>query len=74
MEIGPGMYAQSQGPCEECHGAGDTMIEEDKCEKCKGEKILEEKNEIMVKLEPGVPENHFYTFEGEGHEVVKKIR
>jgi len=31
----------------------------------KGEKIIEEKKEIEVKLDPGVPDNHVYTFPGE---------
>jgi len=46
------------------------MNEEDKCTKCKGEKILEDPKEFDVKLDPGVPDNHVYTLEGEGNEVV----
>ena len=46
------------------------MSEEDKCPECKGAKILEEKKEIDIKLDPGVPDNHVYTFAGEGHETV----
>ena len=47
------------------------MSEEDKCEKCKGEKVFEDEKEFDIKLDPGVPDNHVYTFENEGNEVVK---
>lgn len=70
VQMGPGMYAQSRGPCEECHGRGDTMSEEDRCKICKGEKIMEDKKEFEVKIDPGVPDNHIYTFAGEGNEIV----
>ena len=52
-------------------GTGDIMAEDDRCPACKGEKILEEKKELDVKIEPGVPDNHVYTFQGEGNEIVK---
>ena len=48
------------------------MSEEDRCPNCKGEKIAEEKKEFEVKLDPGVPENHVYTLQGEGNEVVRR--
>lgn len=71
VQLGPGMYSQSRGPCEECSGRGDTLSEEDRCKTCKGEKIQEEKKEFEVKVDPGVPDNHVYTFAGEGHETVQ---
>jgi len=48
------------------------MKEEDKCKKCKGEKILEETKEFEIKLEPGVSDNKDYRFPGEGNEIVFK--
>ncbi|MDR3737216.1 MAG: zinc finger domain-containing protein [Acidobacteriaceae bacterium] len=70
VQVGPGMYAQSRAPCDDCHGTGDNVSEEDKCQKCKGEKMQEEQKEFEVKLDPGVPDNHVYTFAGEGNEIV----
>lgn len=64
------MYSQSRAPCEECNGRGDNLREEDKCKTCKGEKIQEEKKEFNIKIDPGVPDNHVYSFPGEGHETV----
>lgn len=69
VQMGPGMYAQSRGPCEECHGQGNTLTEEDKCPACKGEKILENEKEFKINIDPGVPENHPYSFPGEGTET-----
>lgn len=46
------------------------MKEEDKCKKCNGEKVLEEKKEFEIKLEPGVSDNKDYKFIGEGNEIV----
>jgi len=70
VQLGPGMYSKTIGPCEECNGKGDTLTEEDKCKTCKGEKVLEEKKEFDVKVDPGVPDNHVYNFPGEGNERV----
>lgn len=70
QQLGPGMYTQSRGPCEECNGKGDNLTEEDRCPACKGERISEDKKEFEVKLDPGVPDNHTYNFPGEGNETV----
>jgi len=68
--MGPGMMAQSREPCDLCNGQGNTLKEEDKCQTCKAEKIVQDKKEFEIKLDPGVPDNHVYTFAGEGNQVV----
>lgn len=40
VQLGPGMYSQSQGRCGDCGGQGETMKEEDRCPICKGKKVL----------------------------------
>ena len=40
IQLGPGMYSQSQAHCTVCKGTGETMKEEDRCKTCKGEKVL----------------------------------
>lgn len=40
VQLGPGMYSQSQGKCGDCGGLGETMKEEDKCPNCKGKKVI----------------------------------
>lgn len=73
VQVAPGMFAQSQQECEDCHGNGNNLAEEDKCAECKGEKVAKEEKEFEVKLDPGVPENHIYTFPGEGNQVVPQF-
>ena len=73
IQIGPGMFARADVPCEDCRGTGENVSEEDKCQTCKGEKIMEDKKDLSIKLDPGVPPSHVYTVAGEGHEIVIRI-
>ena len=41
VQLGPGMYSQSQGQCGDCRGEGEILKEEDKCKECKGKKVIE---------------------------------
>ena len=36
VQLGPGMYSQTQANCSDCKGLGEKMKEEDKCQNCKG--------------------------------------
>lgn len=40
VQLGPGMYSQSQGKCGDCNGLGEKMKEEDRCKSCKGKKVV----------------------------------
>lgn len=70
VQMGPGMYAQSRGPCEECNGRGDNLTEQDRCPACKGERVMEDSKEFEIKVEPGSPDNYVYTLAGEGNQTV----
>ena len=48
MQLGPGMYSQSTGPCDICRGVGESINEKDKCKKCKGTKVVKNKKMIEV--------------------------
>ena len=48
VQLGPGMYSQSSGPCDECHGKGEIINEKDKCKTCNGKKVVKEKKIIDV--------------------------
>lgn len=45
------------------------MDEKDRCKKCKGQRIADDDKIIQVGLEKGVPDDHDYTFYGEGDEM-----
>jgi DnaJ family protein A protein 2 len=39
QQIGPGMYTQSNGPCDDCYGKGEIIPDADKCKICNGKKV-----------------------------------
>jgi DnaJ-class molecular chaperone len=39
MQLGPGMYSQRTGPCDECGGKGEQIDEKKKCKPCNGKKV-----------------------------------
>ena len=68
QQLGPGMYTQSSGPCDECRGQGEVINEKDKCKQCNGKKVTKEKKVIDVEIDKGAPHNQHYTFHGEADE------
>ena len=73
IQIGPGMFTQSQAECADCHGNGNNLNEEDKCVSCKGEKIQREEKEFQIKIDCGAPNNKAYNLPGEGNDIVISI-
>ena len=67
-QLGPGMYSQSQGPCEDCRGKGEVIDDANKCQICKGKKVTKEKKIIDASIDKGAPNNCQYTFHGEADE------
>lgn len=68
QQIGPGMYTQSQGPCDDCHGKGEVIDEANKCKTCNAKKVVKEKKIIEVTIDKGTPNNYQYKFHGEADE------
>jgi len=46
--LGPGMYTQRTGPCDDCGGSGEMINEKDKCKNCDGKKVVKEKKILEV--------------------------
>ena len=63
--IGPGMYSQSTGPCDECGGSGETIDEANKCKNCNGKKVVKEKKVLEANIDKGSPHGEKYIFHGE---------
>lgn len=63
--LGPGMYSQSTGPCDECGGTGNMIAEKDKCQGCNGKKVRKEKKVLECNVEKGAPDGEKYVFHGE---------
>lgn len=69
MQLGPGMYSQRTGPCDECGGKGQSIDPSKICKTCTGKKIKKESKAIKVEVDKGAPNGERYTLHGEGDEV-----
>ena len=69
MQLGPGMYSQRTGPCDECSGKGESIDPSKLCTVCKGKKVKMEKKTLTVEVDKGAPNGEQYQKHGEGHEV-----
>ena len=65
-QMGPGMYSQSTGPCDDCNGQGEIINMEKRCKKCKGKKVAKEKKKVKVEMDKGSPNGEQFTVHGEG--------
>ena len=68
VQLGPGMYSQSQTSCGTCSGEGKIFKKEDICKQCKGEKTLMKPEKIEIPIEKGIPDKHQIKIEGKGNE------
>lgn len=68
VQLGPGMYSQSQADCGECKGTGEKIKKENICKTCKGNKLVEKKEKVEVPIAPGVAENEKIVISGKGNE------
>lgn len=68
VQIGPGMYTQSQAECSACKGTGEKIKKEHLCKTCKGEKLLTRKENVEIPIAAGVPDNEKVVVRGKGNE------
>lgn len=66
--LGPGMYSQRTGPCDDCGGQGEVIDEKNKCKNCDGKKVLKEKKVLEVSIDKGSPNGEKYVLHGEADE------
>ncbi|KAI8984664.1 DnaJ C terminal domain-containing protein, partial [Mycotypha africana] len=62
--VGMGMIQQMQVPCPDCDQTG--QIAKDRCKKCKGKKVTEEKKYLEVFIEKGMQNEQKIAMKGEG--------
>ncbi|KAG0240513.1 hypothetical protein B0O80DRAFT_477744 [Mortierella sp. GBAus27b] len=65
-QIGPGMMQQMQVTCPQCDGEGEIMRDKDKCKKCKGNKVVNEKKVMEIFIEKGMRNGEKIPMKGEG--------
>ncbi|KAG0367718.1 hypothetical protein BGZ54_003396 [Gamsiella multidivaricata] len=64
-QIGPGMMQQMQVTCNTCDGEGQTIREKDRCKKCKGNKVVNEKKVMEIFIEKGMRHGEKIPMKGE---------
>ena len=55
-QMGPGMYSQSTGPCDDCGGQGESIDMAKRCKVCKGKKVKRENKTLQVEVDKGSPD------------------
>jgi len=63
MMVGPGMFASSRGPCEQCSGKGKRG--QNKCNTCNGKKFFNQEKILEIKVEPGMNKGDNLIFSNE---------
>jgi DnaJ family protein A protein 2 len=69
MQLGPGMYTQRTGPCDDCGGKGEQIDDKKKCKPCNGKKVKKEKKTLKVEVDKGAPNGEKYVIHGEADEI-----
>lgn len=68
VQLGPGMYSQSQSHCSRCDGEGKIFKKEDLCKTCNGKKTILKQEKIEVPIEKGIDDNHQIKIADKGNE------
>ncbi|KAL9599735.1 MAG: hypothetical protein Q9219_003618 [cf. Caloplaca sp. 3 TL-2023] len=66
--IGP-MYAQQRSMCSPCKGTGSVYREKERCKKCKGECVVEEKKVLELYIPRGSKEGEKIVLQGEADQL-----
>jgi len=68
-QIAPGMVQQLQQTCPDCRGEGQVIRDKDRCTKCHGSKICQEKKVLDVHIDKGMKAGQKIVFAGEGDQA-----
>jgi len=68
VQLGPGMYTQSQADCKDCSGTGKYIEKQNICKECKGQKLNKKVEKIDVPIPVGVPDEEKIVIKGKGNE------
>ncbi|KAF3910761.1 hypothetical protein ABW20_dc0100561 [Dactylellina cionopaga] len=68
-QIGRGLVTRDEVPCPVCHGNGTIFKEKEKCRKCKGACVKEEKKVLEIYIPRGAKNGEKIVLQGEADEV-----
>jgi DnaJ family protein A protein 2 len=66
--MGP-LLTQQVITCSRCNGVGESIDPKDRCTKCHGKKVLEEKKPVTVHVEQGMEDGERLVFQGHADEA-----
>ena len=64
---------QQNVTCPDCNGEGREIKDKNKCIGCKGNKCIQERKNIQIYIDKGVPDGHRYVIKGESDELPDTI-
>jgi DnaJ family protein A protein 2 len=64
------MVQQLQSVCTKCRGQGEVIKEKDRCKKCRGNKVVQEKKVLEIFIDKGMRHKQKIVFTGEGDQEV----
>ncbi|KAF8624538.1 hypothetical protein AX15_005845 [Amanita polypyramis BW_CC] len=65
-QIGPSRFGTLRSHCYDCNGRGEKLKEKDRCKKCKGLRIIEEKTRTELSVEKGMTDRQRIVLAGAG--------
>ena len=68
VQLGPGMYTQSQADCKDCQGTGKFIEKQNICKECKGQKMNKKTEKVDVPIPVGIPDEEKIVIKGKGNE------
>eukprot|EP00741_Cyanophora_paradoxa_P021621 tig00000241_g20870.t1 len=68
-QLGPGMVQQMQSTCPECRGEGEVIADKDRCQSCKGKKVVQERKVLEVHIDKGMQHGQKIQFTGEADQA-----
>lgn len=69
QQLGPGIARQIQGRCADCSGKGESFLDSDRCNQCKGQRVVHEDKTFEVHIDKGMKHGQKITFTGEGNQI-----
>ncbi|EEH04323.1 mitochondrial import protein MAS5 [Histoplasma capsulatum G186AR] len=69
VQVGPGMVSRAMAECKVCEGSGSFFQPKDKCKKCKGKQVTEERKLLEVYIPRGAKQGDKIILEGEGDQL-----
>lgn len=67
--VGPGLVTQETVICNSCKGTGSVYRDKERCKKCKGERVVEEKKVLELYIPRGSKEGDKIVLEGEADQL-----